>query len=325
MIHGHQGSRDTRFDLVVVLTLVVANATLCQGQELARAVHVTAENDHFNFWQPPQQRSDDNYSQGVRLGWDVVGAPSVARRVICGRSVSCASTLEFGQEMYTPTLDAATPIPGQRPYAGWLYVRGGVVAATARTHRAVDATFGVTGRASLAGQIQEIAHSFYPRFHQPLGWSHQLPSEPDFAVQFRQSWYLGSSGAGAHWADVVPEAYATIGTLRTALGGGGQLRIGFDVDHPWLVDAPARPLAVFLFLGARGEAVGRDLFLDGSTFHRSGSVPRVPFISDWERGVDFRLWRLGAEYRAITQGREYRPGPGTHTYSGITVTWWTVR
>jgi hypothetical protein len=35
--------------------------------------------------------------------------------------------------------------------------------------------------------------------------------------------------------------------------------------------------------------------------------------------------RLGVEYRAVTQSREYPAGPAAHTFSGITLAWWTAR
>ncbi len=270
----------------VGLTLAVASPTLCQGQQLARSVRITDENDEFDFARPQNRRSDDNYTQGARIGWDGVGVPGAARR---------------------------------------LYLRADVSAATANTRRDVAAIVGVTGPASLAQPTQEGFHHLFAHARPLLGWTYQLPTEPDMAVQFTQGWYLAPPGAGARWADVVPTAHAIVGTLRTAAGAGGRLRVGFDLDHPWLVDASPRLFTAFAFIGGSGEAVARDLFLDGSTFRPSLHRDHEPLITNWERGISVRISRFGLEYRAVTQNREYPAGPATHNFGGVTLTWWTAR
>lgn len=308
-----------------LVLLIFAAASLCQGQQLARSVRVVVENDYFDFWRPPDRRSDDNYTQGARVGWDVVGVPALARRLLCRQRPACGSSLEIGQEIYTPTSDSDVPLFGERSYAGWLYARGDVVAATASTQRDFALTVGVTGPGSLARQAQERFHRFSPRFRTPLGWKYQLPTEPDFALQFKQSWRMVPSNHGARWADFVPTAHATLGTLRTAAGAGGRLRMGLNLDHPWLVDPTPRRFSAFVFAGAAGEAVARDLFLDGDTFRPSLHRDHKDFVGDWERGVAIRLSHFSVEYRAVTQTREYRAGPATHTFGGITLAGWITR
>lgn len=141
----------------VALVFTFMHGQRSGGQELARGVRVTAENDYFNFWLPPGERSDDNYTQGLRVSWEA-GVPLFVRRFVCHDVQACASTIEIGQEIFTPTDDAASPIPGQRPYAGCLYARATALAATEGTRRSLGVTVGVTGVPSLAAQTQEIFH-----------------------------------------------------------------------------------------------------------------------------------------------------------------------
>jgi hypothetical protein len=105
--------------LLSTVNLIVAERA--SAQDLSRSMRIVADNDYFIFWVPPDRRSDDNYTQGLRVSWDPVGAPALARRLICHTMSSCGSQVEVGQEIYTPTKDAPTPLPGERPYAGWLY------------------------------------------------------------------------------------------------------------------------------------------------------------------------------------------------------------
>jgi hypothetical protein len=183
----------------------------------------------------------------------------------------------------------------------------------------------MTGPASLAEYAQDRFHNTFAPVRALLGWKYQLPTEPDAAVQFTQAWYLAPPRAAACWGDLVPTAHATLGTLRTAAGAGGRLRVGFDLDHPWLVDATTHAFSAFAFVGASGEAVGRDLFLDGDTFRPSLHRDHKPLVGNWERGIGIRAARVALEYRAVTQSREYQAGPATHTFGGITLTWWTAR
>lgn len=308
------------------LALTLFTAGTCRAQEeLAGSLRVTAENDYFDFWIPPAKRPDDNYTQGFRIEWAGNRVPTIARRFVCRSKLTCGSTLAVGQEMFTPTDDAALPIEGERPYAGWLYVRAGAVVATDRMRRALGATLGVTGRASFAEQTQEAFHRLIPGFRRPLGWGNQLPTEPAAALLAEETWYLSALPQADGWLDVMPWTNATLGTLRTAIGVGTRARIGAALRHPWLVNTRAKPWEAYLFLSGQAEAVGHDLFLDGSTFGRSVRVDRTPFVSNWDLGVSVRFRRLGLEYRAVTEGKAYRTGPSLHRFGGITVTWWNAQ
>ncbi|MEP6618581.1 MAG: lipid A deacylase LpxR family protein [bacterium] len=302
------------------MALALACPSQSGGQELSRTVRVSVENDYFDFWLPPDKRSDDNYTHGMRIGWDAIAVPAFARAAICGKR-ACGSTFEIGQEIYTPTDDAVLPIPGQRPYAGWLYARASAIAASDRTRREVGVTLGVTGAPSLAAQTQEIFHHLITGFRTPLGWNQQLSAEPAIAVSASQTWLFSAPGSAGRWGDVAPAYHAEIGTLRTSVAVGGRMRTGLALTHPWLVDSHARPWEAYVFVGGQTEAVGRDLFLDGNTFHRSVRVDHTPLVSTLERGIGVRLWRLGVEYRAVTSGREYRTGPPSHSFGGIGMVW----
>jgi hypothetical protein len=74
-------------------------------------------------------------------------------------------------------------------------------------------------------------------------------------------------------------------------------------------------------IGAHGEWVGRDLFLDGVTFRKSERVDREYFMTDWERSVALRFHRVGIEYRAVDQGRRYPAGLANHPFRSIRMTY----
>lgn len=288
--------------------------------QLARSESFTLDNDYFTFWLPPRQRSDDNYTHGVRASLDLAGKPpSLARRIVCGSMVACGGTLEVGQEMYTPTRDGAEPVPGERAYAGWLYMRARTRGGNANALRTIGVTVGVTGPASLAEASQSAIHKIAPQFRQPLGWDHQLPTEVAAGVEAMQQWRLTLPG-GSRAIDLLPAVDANLGTIRTSARGGALLRVGPAMPHPWM-DEGTRRFTLYLFTGARSEVILRDLFLHGSTFGRSVRVDPEPVVTEWDRGFRVGLGSLALEYRAATRSREYRTGPRKHTHASMGVRW----
>ncbi len=289
------------------------------AQQLSRTLGVSADNDFFNFWIPPRQRSDDNYSHGMRLAWNPSAVPKLERTVLCSSGDACGWKLEIGQEMYTPTVDTPVPLPGQRPYAGWLYGRIAVGSGNDRTFRNIGITAGVTGPASLAETVQESFHKQFG-FRRPLGWKYQLATEPAFAITAGQSWRIAPKDA-AHFVDFVPVGSVSLGTLRTSASAAGRILVGTNLEHPWMAARSRSRLALQLFLGGKIEAVAHDLFLDGNTFERSIHVDAKWNRSEWERGFRIGIGRVTMEYGVTTQSREYTTGPPGHTYSSLGLSW----
>ncbi len=219
-----------------------------------------------------------------------------------------------------PTVDTPEPLSGERPFAGWLYGRATIRGAGVRELRTIGLTVGVTGPPSLAESVQKGYHR-RAGFRQPVGWEHQLPTELAASVHAAQAWRLTTPGMGEKVTDVVGNIDAELGTVRTAVGAGGRLRIGPGLLHPWLKVRKSAPWAFFGFVGARADAVGRNLFLDGSTFGESMSVEREPLLLQWDRGIRASVKQLAFEYRLVTRSREYRSGTKSHTYGSLAIVW----
>jgi hypothetical protein len=289
--------------------LPILCATRSSAQQLARSVRVTADNDYFAFWIPPDSRPDHDYTQGPRITWQIERGPAFARRLLCAEHKACGFAYELGQEIYTPEFDSVEVLPGQRPYAGWLYLQTSAISATQRSRRIFTTTLGVTGRASLAAQTQSAFHRLVPKFRRPLGWERQLPAEPDAAFKASAEWFVSAPGTAHRWADVVSSASGVVGTLRTAMGAGARARMGLGLTHPWLSEARAHPWEGYVFIGAHGELVDRDLFLDGATFRTSERVDRESFVK-----------KLGARRRAAIPAARHgvsrrRSGPAVSDWT----------
>lgn len=309
------------------LSLAAAPATA-----QARAYQLTSDNDAFDFWIPMAVRPDYEYSNGLRVAVETEGAGGWARlaRAVapCAREVirpvdeaPCATTVvEAGQRIYTPRVDSFDPLPGQRPFAGWLYasVTGRVADGPTRHSFGVEA--GVTGRPSLAQSVMEGYHRLLG-FWKPVGWSHQLAFEPAASVTYGLERRVAEARVGGVRAgDLTAEAGASLGTLRTSAHAGAELRAGTRLAHPWRT-RPSRGTSVYLRVGVRGEAVAHDLFLDGNTVGDSARVTRRPWVGRTRWGVGIAHGGVSLEYRVTARTRAYDEEPGGHPYSTIEVTW----
>jgi hypothetical protein len=291
-----------------------------------REVRLMLDNDAYDFWIPFRIRPDHDYTNGVTLSVEMAGGPLWAH-ALAPRAARCtaaapadsactATTLSFGQKIFTPDVDGAAPVAGQRAYAGWLYASATASVQSAARARRVGVELGITGTPSLG----EAVHTTWHRvagFDAPDGWAHQLAFEPAFRVAYDESVLLADvRSGGVRVATLAPAWGADAGTLHVGAHAGVSARAGWAVPHPWsaAADRGAGPASVYALARVQQNAVARDLFLDGSTFSRSIRVERRPLVWEYELGGGVRYRAFTLEYRALTRGREYDTQPKPHTW-----------
>jgi lipid A 3-O-deacylase len=320
--------------------LALAASLLCtvvsapaEGQ--VRAYQLTSDNDAYNFWIPMHLRPDYEYSNGLRVavemdgsaGWTELAAAVAPCAAVDGNRAEpdpeagcAATTVEAGQRLYGPRMDTYDPVPGQRPFAGWLYAAatGRVIDGATRHTFALEV--GVTGGPSLGRSVMETYHRA-AGFWNPVGWRHQLAFEPAMAVRYGAEHRLAEARVdGVRAADVVARAGASAGNLRTSVHAGARARAGVRLPHAWAARAP-RGLSAYVLADAGAEAVAHDLFLDGNTFGGGARVARQPLVAHTAWGVGVQRRGLALEYRVQHRSRAYREEPGGHPYSTFEITW----
>jgi hypothetical protein len=252
--------------------------------------------------------ADYDYTQGLVLGveldWAPRWVPRAARLSACdasGTEARLRTRFEAGQRIYTPRQDAPTPIPGERPYAAWLYAGGGVARESAGGVRSLEVEIGVTGPPAMGEPVQNGVHRLTGSERQE-GWAHQTGFEPGILLRIRETrrW-----GGGA--ARIEPAAGMELGNVRTAASAGASAVLG-------------RGTGPYARLGARQEWVVRDIFLDGNTLGSRSSARKLPFVSEGAAAAGFRGRKWSAEYRFVARSREYRAQPGGHAYGSLVLT-----
>src|SRR5688572_18465041 len=293
----------------LVMLSCLAAPRQCFAQRLER-VAVVWDNDILALrgtGAPP----DYDYTQGQLLTAAFRGAFRPLRRWLepegddAAEAARTTLRLGVGQRIYTPRQDAAEPVPGERPYAGWLYVVADVSAFHVGTEHNVAVELGITGPAALGEHVQNGIHRLVGATPQQ-GWKHQLHAEPAALVRYTAAWPRTFAGL-----QLRPHIGVGAGTLWTGAAGG--LAIG----------AAARPANRGLYAGAdvRQELVIHNLFLDGNTFRTSVRTDKRAWVSEaaFAVGYRFRVWDIA--YRFVIRSAEYRAQPRPHAYGSLVLVW----
>ncbi len=294
-----------------------------------------------DYWTPGTQ--DRHYTHGIRLSattgdledpawrepFSVLSeftplfaqqtGPDIARRY---------NLVILGQNMYTPE-DWRPFNPDRRdwPFAGWLYSGFGLMQDTrGESFEELDLKLGLIGPGSMALQTQTKYHLL---IHvQPFnGWHAQLHDEPTLDLFYGQKrrYNLLTSSDGVWGAEVLPEAGLRIGNVYDYVSGGAVARLGANLgmdygpphvelnsgaDYINPTRAVKGSLGFYVFGGALGRLVARNLFLDGNSFKSSPHLTKIPAVGDFEAGAAllFGHWRLAYTYLYRTQEFEHEAG-----------------
>lgn len=284
---------------------------------------IVVENDVFGG-------SDERYTSGIRHQWlsaEGKGAALARLFLRAGDGDVVRYGVGAGQSIFTPeTIELSAPLPGERPYAGWLYLEAQSVAL--RRGGATDilkVAAGVVGPASLAEDAQRTLHRAF-NFIDPAGWNNQLRNEPGLLVSFDRQWRLDVGGR----FEVLPHAGASTGNVLTEARGGAIFRIGSNLRDDGLParNGPARPAAGAhggdgiswqIFAGGQARAVAQNIFLDGNTFRDSLSVDKKTLVGEIEAGVAVRTGRVSLGYNHVWRSREYDGEPDFQDFGAVTV------
>ena len=245
--------------------------------------------------------------------------------------------LSFGQNLYTPVdLDTPELIPGDRPYAAWLYGGAAFHVYTparplARGWRAVsrldtvEVTLGWVGPGALGKEVQDFVHDLID-VDRSFGWDNQIGDELGLNIVFERKLRWSTTGARTGWgADLIPHAGVSLGNVFTYANLGAELRFGYRLpaDFGTQLIRPSgdssgnlRPrYSAFVFTAFNGRAVARDITLDGNTWRDSHSVEKETLVADVHGGFAIASHRWQLTYTQAVRTREFT-GQRRHSVFG---------
>lgn len=339
---------------IVLATLcfltLLATAACAQGQgslqdDVSRALEHTAGGHDFLTFNVENDMfcggTDRNYTSGVRVTYFDASAevPAFFKKIaqaVPTFSINKTTGIYYslGQNLYTPKdITHRTQLPGDHPWAGFLYGSAGLATITHNHIDEIEATLGIVGPAALGRETQSFVHKYISHSPKPMGWDNQLKNEPGLILSWERRFperfgfqVLGlTAGAEPHFG-------ATLGNVYTYANAGLSLRLspfGSLQDDPIRVRpsmpgtgaflVPERRLSWYLFGGLEGRAVARNIFLDGNTFANSYSVDKKPFVGDATAGLALTYGRVRMSYAAVYRTKEYKTQTGGNVFGTISL------
>ena len=336
----------------IVSGLIVAGALGLTAPALAgergKSLSFVDENDVFF------SGTDRNYTQGLKFAftWSAGGTPGFVRDLAekwfdaeAGDDV--AFTASLGQSIFTPEdISVSAPLPGQHPYAGWLYAGLSVTALDAAETGVAPATIdsfgfeaGVIGPSSLAEPVQREFHKLIDG-QDPKGWDNQLKDEPGLHLFYDRHW--GYAALGGRKSDtplglgleIWPSVGLFLGNVLTEgrVGLGARLGQGLPND-PW---GPPRTrpslsggdaliggegFSWYVFAKGVGRAVAHNVVLDGNTFRdHSPGVQRAPLVGEIQLGIAAQFGRVRTAYTLINRTEEFDGQDDAQRFGALSVT-----
>ena len=256
---------------------------LAAGARAGTAWMVVEENDKFSG-----DNLDRYYTQGMRICWMDTGS---------------LRHFSLGQEICTPDNAGAGPTPpGDLPFSGFLYgTIGQGYRPSPETMASAEVLLGVVGPAAMGEQMQNNFHDLIGS-EIYRGWGDQMRDEPvvNLRAEARRRFDLDGP-ASNHW-DLIARSTANLGTARSGLTLGAQLRWGV-LDDGWghsfvrqstaWVDpvGPGGPGTTgwCWFADASVEVMPREYSTDGLFFRDSRSVDGRPLVGQLGLGIQTRL------------------------------------
>lgn len=338
------------YQLKTCLLLAAAAAALLFVMALPISAHATdaarltldVENDRF------ASDDDRHFTQGARISYltpslksDTIwggafdGLNAVSPFFAPGVNVSRHANYLVGQSLFTPeNTRRGNPDPTDRPYAAWLYAGLGFIQDNdSRSLDQFQVLAGVVGSFAGGRQTQNDFHSFIGD-DKARGWSTQLPNEPGIAVSAERIWRFHTQVSQDFEAEILPEAGATVGNIATYANLGATVRVGHNLKADYgsariqpgfsggsdyfNADKLSDKFGYAFYAGTEGRAVGRNIFLDGSTFESSRSVDKNTLVADFVVGASL-FWSddVKLDFIATQRTPEFQTQRGIDRFGGI--------
>lgn len=278
----------------------------------------SVENDVLNG-------TDRNYTNGLLLTWRSPSADLPAPLAWLDRQLDFVQGpgrlrwgLAFGQSIFTPTdTEARNPDPNDRPYAGLLYGALSLSRVTDTSLSVLELQAGMVGPSAGGKFVQNGFHAAIG-VEPSNGWDYQLNDEPVVALILDRKWRVRLAGDENFGFELLPSATVSVGNLATYVGGGGLLRVGRNLDadfgppriRPALAGSAffqprGDSFGWYIFAGAEGRAVARDILLDGNTWSDSRNVDSRPLVGDLQAGIAVMWHGVRISYTQVWRTEEF--------------------
>jgi hypothetical protein len=121
--------------------------------------------------------------------------------------------------------------------------------------------------------------------------------------------------------------------VYTYANAGGEIRLGINLPDDFgtalirpagdssipATDAKKNKAGVYLFAGADGRLVLRNIFLDGNTFTDSHDVDKENFVADLMAGVSVHYNRFKVTYSHVYRTKEFKTQQDEQIFGSVSI------
>ena len=192
---------------------MVVFANTLYSQNINEQIEFRLDNDKFFF-------IDRYYTSGLFIGYKKQLDNDFLFKKKEGEKLQL--NLFIGNETYTPTdLSSLDASRFDRPFAGWLFLSAGVNKLRENSLLSWDLEGGITGRASLAGLIQQGFHDLFDLGNRPT-WIEEINFKVLFNLKFKYLYNLQLDDKNVFEFQVEP----TLGTKDIFIENGVRYTFG---------------------------------------------------------------------------------------------------
>lgn len=329
-------TEDSKNAVQVENSAVPTRRGIREGQSFGVAI----ENDSKNIGGPG---SDQAYSNGIHFAYVYARnqvpkwAPKTLRESEFFKGELANSTANFGisinHQIYTPeNIFAIGLLTNDRPYAAWLNVSFSVVLKNHQRSQSLELSLGTIGPAANGESVQNSFHRWIGT-EKAEGWGNQLKDEPAVQINYQQRLnFVEFRSPSGPYFDLIPMFGGGLGNVIIGLHSGLLARLGHNLPEDI---GPSRPSggdtesfvvpmttnetrsSYYLFTGIRGNAVARNIFLDGNTFQESHRVKKYPFNFETEVGISAQIRPINVTWRFVVRSPEFEQDSGFHSFASV--------
>lgn len=324
--------------------LILIGVGVVPGWASTGALYLMFDNDFI-------VNSDDDYTNGLGLGWASVRAASWEEVPSFGWLAPFVAgvplvneparqhfvSFNFAQLMFTPAeIKDKEPDPLDRPYAGVAFLATEIHQFDLVHKDSWLILVGMIGPETKVGETQEMVHSKMGA-NQPQGWDNQIGNELLVNMAYNHRWRLIESPAWrTDWgSDLIMGGFATLGNLRTGVIADLTWRLGYRMNPGFGKTATRlasegrivptsndRPWGMSLNIGLAGEAVLWDATLDGRLFGDDTiNVHKESLLGRYIVALTAQVSRFQCVLQFVRSTRTFHEEKANPDYGRFTVGW----
>jgi len=306
----------------ILLLLFISSMASLKAQVYNNEIGLKSDNDSYLM-----DGRDRYYTNGIFLTYRRALHPEQLSEKLEKKILE----VSVGQKMYSPISGyAPNPLRQDRPFAGYLYVEGGmnwfmknesVIKATAQV--------GTVGPNALAQNGQEMLHRAIG-FYEPEGWDYQIRNEMavNLSAQYIRLLYRPNNNV----FDLSFDGYVNAGTTFSGAGAAVVIRAGkinqlFHTASTFSVIGQAshtKPLVkreFFFYTKPQLNFIAYDATIQGSMYKSNSPVTfdSKPFVFAQQLGLNYSSKRFTADFGMVFKTKEIKSRAKAHQYGMISL------